>query len=162
MLGIFKFKSDGTSPAFLNTFAVLITYVVISLFYIKQVQVLPPEQREDIAYCMNLLMDSFGVSTITYALGVIVQNFASLKKGDPVFSSNSWLLFWCIIYIVAYGLFIPRHIGLNIFLAVFTVFMVILASRCVFKTSESGQAKSSKIDKGEISACPPAKGRRAR
>lgn len=155
MLGIFKFRSDGTNPAFLNTFAVFITYTLILVFYIKQVLVLPDEMRQDVEYCFNLLIDSFGVSTITYVLGVIVQNFAAVKKGDSVFSQNSWLLFWCILYIVIYGLFIPRPFGLNIALAIFTVFIVGYASRCVFKTSESGQAKPNKMNKKEISALPP-------
>lgn len=160
MLGIFRFKSDGTNPAFLNTFAVFITYALILVFYIKQISVLPVEMQQNLEYCFNLLIDSFGVSTITYVLGVIVQDFAVVKKGDVVFSQNSWLLFWCVLYIVIYGLFIPRPFGLNIALALFTIFIVGYASRCVFKTSESGQAKPNRMNRKEITALPPNRRRR--
>lgn len=145
-LGIFKFRDDGSNPAFLNTYAVIVTYFLISVFYVIQFRSLTPEQQQDWKYSLNLLIDAYGVSTITYVLGVVAQNFATIKKGSSLFSTNLWLLFLCIAYFVFYALFVPRLYGLNIFLALFTVGIVLYASHCVFKIAESGQAKHNSMD----------------
>lgn len=142
----FKIRDDGTSPAFLNTYAVVITYILITIFYIKEFQCLAEDQRQDGVYCLNLFITNYGVSTITYVLGVCVQNFAIVKKGDDMFSEIAWLLGLCIVYSILYALFIPRPYGLNIFLTVFTLFLVFYASNCVYKISETGQAKDNNMD----------------
>lgn len=145
---VFKPIDNGESPVFQNTLVVVITYVLIALFYAKQLISLTEYERTwEVA--LNMLVDAVGVSTITYILTVVFQSLPAVAGTNTV-SLDIWLVVLCFVYAFLFGVFMPRPVILNIVLCFLTAFAVWAAAYCVSKTVESGQTGDNIIEGGNI------------
>lgn len=132
-------ESNNSYVLFLNILSLAGTYIVIALFCIKQVS--GQSGEHSLEMWLNAIVNAVCISTFTYNFTQTINNLA-LDRKRRTLRLNAGMLVAGVVYILLYSLWGATVFWLNVFLCVYTIFLVILPSwslHRVIKTQESGQ-----------------------
>lgn len=135
-----KHETNKPGALFLNAAGIMVTYVVILIFCIKQVSEQTGNHSAEI--WLKAMVDAVCISTFTYIFTQAINNLA-IGETAKTFKVNICMLIADIPYILLYGVFKSRPFFLNILLCVYSVCLVLLAFYSIHltvKKQESGQA----------------------
>lgn len=144
-----EYEGNNSYVLFLNVLGLVGTYAVIALFCIKQVSVQSGEDPLEI--WLRAIVDAVCISTFTYNFTQTMNNLATDKERKAL-RLNLSLLVAGVVYILMYGFWGSELFWLNVFMCIYTIFLMTLPSwsLCkVIKAQESGQASDHTMNTGE-------------
>lgn len=130
------------------------TYAVILIFCVKTV-LTSTENTQDVDVWFSAFVDAVCISTFTYVFIQIINNIVSAGRNRTVLKFCMLAICLCVPYILLYGLFEPRPIGLDYALSAYTMILIILTFISVHLTAKAMQDEEYNMEPGEFDPSQP-------